>query len=159
MFSDVFPVYCITKPCLATYSLEVGAHVSLKVANKRSIRGKKVFKFRFLGCFSKAKTKQCHLKVGNLFYQSDITKSCSATYFLEVGASISLKVASKGSIRDKKTLKNWIFRLLFYSKNGRVRPKSSKCFWLIWHHYTLLSYIFSGSRCTRFIESSHRRVY
>ena len=48
--------------------------------------------------------------------------------------------------------------LLYQRKNGGVRPKSLKCFWSIWHHYTLLSYIFSGSKCTRFIESSHRTV-
>ena len=72
---------------------------------------------RFLGCFSKAKTKQCHLKVGNLFYQFGITISCLATYFLEVYARVSLKVSSKGSIRDKKSLKNWIFSF-FLNKNG-----------------------------------------
>ena len=79
------------------------APVSLHVATTGSLRGKKkLSKFRFLGCFSEAKTEESDLKAGNVFDQFGITIPCSATYFLEVGARVSLKVASKGSIRRKK---------------------------------------------------------
>ena len=50
------------------------------------------------------------MKVSIIFDQFDITIRGSATYFLKVGARVLLKVASKGSFRDKKILKNWIFR-------------------------------------------------
>ena len=134
--------------------------LSMKVATKVSIKVKKqLSKFRFLGCFSKSKTEECNLKVGNVFDQFGIPIRCSATYFLEVGARPSLKVARKGSIRDKKTLKNWIFSLFFYSKNRRVRPESWNYSWSIWNHYTWFSYLFCRGRCTRFIESSQQRVY
>ena len=48
---------------------------------------------------------ECDLKVWNVFDQFDIPIPCSAAYFLEVGAHVSLKVSTKGSIRGKKTLK------------------------------------------------------
>ena len=91
----------ISIPCSATYFLEVGADVSLKVATKGSIRGKKLWKIRFLGSFSKAKTEECDLKVWNVFDQFGISIACSDTYILEFGARVSLEVATKGSIRDK----------------------------------------------------------
>ena len=43
--------------------------------------------------------------VWNVFDQFGSTISCSGAYFLEVGAHVSLKVATKGSIRGKKSLK------------------------------------------------------
>ena len=50
--------------CLATYILEVEARVSLRVATKGAIRGKKkLSKFRFLDGFSKTNTEESHLKV------------------------------------------------------------------------------------------------
>ena len=55
--------------------------------------------------FSKAKTVECDKKVRNNFDQCGITIPCSATYFLEVGARVLLKVATKGSITSNKTLK------------------------------------------------------
>ena len=48
---------------------------------------------------------ECDQKVGNLFDQSDTTILCSVTYFLEVGEHVSLKLATKGFLRRKKTLK------------------------------------------------------
>ena len=44
-------------------------------------------------------------KVRNVFDQFGITIPCSATFFPEVGACVSLKVATKGSVRGKNTLK------------------------------------------------------
>ena len=48
------------------------------------------------------------------------------TYFLEVSAHVSLKVATKDYFRDKETMRIYIVRLFFQSKNGGVRPKKSK---------------------------------
>ena len=33
-----------------------------------------------------------------------------------------------------------------------MRPKTLKCFWLIWCRQTWFNYLFYGSRCTRFLE-------
>ena len=46
--------------------------------------------------------KKCDLKVSIIFDQFGITVPSSALWFLEVGARLSLKGATKGSIRDKK---------------------------------------------------------
>ena len=45
----------------------------------------------------------CDLKVWNVFNQLEITIPCSAIYFQGVGARVSLKVASKGSRKGKKS--------------------------------------------------------
>ena len=66
---------------------------------------KTLSKFRFLGCFSKAKAEECHQKVCNVFDQFGITIPCSAAYFLEIGARVSLKVATKGSLIGKNNVK------------------------------------------------------
>ena len=102
---DVFDQFGITIPCSSTYFLEVGARVSLKVATKGSLGGKNILKIKFLGCFSKAKTQECEQKVWNIFDQLGITIRCSPTYFLKVGARVSLKVATKVCLAGKKTLK------------------------------------------------------
>ena len=99
--------YTFTMPCSATYFQEVGARVLFKVATKGSPRDKKLWKFRFLGCFSKAKTEECNQNVWNVFDQFGIIIPCTATYFLEVGARVSLKVVTKESPRGQ-TL--WKFR-------------------------------------------------
>ena len=101
-FSDQFG---INIPCLAACFLEVCARVSLKVASKGLLEIKRLWKIGFLGCFSKVKTEECDLKFWIIFNQFGITIPCSDTYFLEVGARISLKVATKVSIRRKKCLK------------------------------------------------------
>ena len=67
---------------------------------------KKLWKVRFLGCFSNAKTEEWDQKVWNVSDQFRITIPGSATYFVAVGACISLKVANKGSITGKKNSEN-----------------------------------------------------
>ena len=102
-------------PFWAIYFQGVGARVSLKVAPKGSRKGKKVWKFRFLGCFSKSKMEEWDQNVWNIFHQFYITILCSTTYLLEVYACVLLKVDTKGSPRGKKKL--WKCRLLgFVSK-------------------------------------------
>ena len=48
-------------------------------------------------------------KVWNDFHQFAIAIPCLATYFLEVGARLSLKVATKESFRGKKDSKKLDF--------------------------------------------------
>ena len=52
---------------------------------------------------------QSDQKVWNVFNQFGISIPCSHTYFLQVGAQVSLEVATKGSFRGKETLKNLDF--------------------------------------------------
>ena len=133
-----------------------------KLRRKGLLEVKRLWKFRFLGSFSIAKTEEYDLKLWNVFDQFGITMPCSATYFLEVGARVLLKVwkkPPKGLLEIKKTLKNRIFRLFFQSQNGRVRPKSLNYLSSIWHHYSLFNYIFSGRWCTPFVQSFHEKVY
>ena len=83
--------------------------------------------------------------------------SCSAIYFLEVVAHLSLKVATAGSFRCKKTSKMSIFEAINLSKNEVVR--SIYVFRKILERLTLFNYIFSVSEYTRFIERSHQWVF
>ena len=88
-----------------TYFLAASLHLFLKVTTDNSFGHKKPWKFRFWGCFSKAKTEKCDQNDWYVLDQFGITIPCSTTYFLEVGARLSLKVATKGSLRGKKTEK------------------------------------------------------
>ena len=58
----------------------------------------------FSGCSSRVKTEEWDQKVWNVFDHFGITRPLLATYFLEVGASVSLKLATKGFLRGKKAL-------------------------------------------------------
>ena len=177
---------------LATYVLEVGARVSLKVATKGSLRGKKnsekldftvafpkekrrsetkkcklsllnlpgsclvqirifwkwvhtfpwkwqpkgilqvkkLSKFRFLGCFSKAKTGLYYQKIRIFSAKSWGLSPSSNTYFLEVSANVSLKIATKVYFKGKKTLKTlcdqWNWR--FSDQFGITIPRSDTYF-------------------------------
>ena len=110
---NVFDEFGIGTPCSTTYFLEVGTRVSLKLTTKEFLRAKKLLKLSYWGCFSKAKTEECNQKVPDVFDQIGVDKPCSTTYFLEVGACVSLKVATKGFLRGKRTLKIELFRLFF----------------------------------------------
>ena len=74
---NVFNQLDITIRCSAKFFLEVGAHVSFKIATKGLLEVKKLWKFRFLGYFSKVKMEECDQKVWNVFNQFDITIPCS----------------------------------------------------------------------------------
>ena len=91
----------ITIPCSTTYFLEVGARLSLKVATKGSLRGKKTEKFRFL--------------------------SCSATYFLEVGESKE----NRSSSATKKEIRNYEsldFKVAFLNQKRRSATQKIEVF-------------------------------
>ena len=102
---NFFNQFGITIPSSATYCLEVGAHISLKVATKGSIRGKTLWKFIFLGSLSQLKTEEWDQKFWNVLDQFGIIIPFSDPYFLKAFARVSLKVANKGSIRAEKTVK------------------------------------------------------
>ena len=57
------------------------------------------------------------------FYQFGFSIPCSATYFLEVGARVLLKLATRSSCRGNIYQKIETFRLFFKNKNGEVRAK------------------------------------
>ena len=50
----------------------------------------------------------------------------SDTYFLEVGAHDSLKVATKDLFKDRKLLKFYVFKAFFVQENGRMELKRLK---------------------------------
>ena len=77
---------------LETYFLEVSVHALLKAATKGFFRKKKL---AFLGYFSEARTEECNEKSKSVCNRFGIIIPCSATYFLEGGAHVSLKVATK----------------------------------------------------------------
>ena len=80
---------------------------------------RKLWKFRFSCYFTKAKTEQCNQKDLFVFNKFGISIHCSATYFLRVGASVSLKVATKVSFRGTKIQKFSIFRAFFRKQKWR----------------------------------------
>ena len=58
---------------------------------------------RFLGCVSKPKMQEeCDQNVWNVFNQLDIPTTGWPTYFVEICASVSLKVATRSSVKGKK---------------------------------------------------------
>ena len=78
-FSNKFSIII---PC--TYSLEVSARVSLKVATKVFLE----LKLRFLNYFSKAKTEKYDQKTRSAPDQIGIITTCSVSYHLEVNATV-----------------------------------------------------------------------
>ena len=100
----------VFQTCSATYFLEVGVCLSLKLATKASFGGKKLWKFRFSGCFSKAKTGEWDQKNWSFSYKFGMLMPVSETYFLEVSPHVSLEVATKGFFRGKRIWKVSIFK-------------------------------------------------
>ena len=64
----------------------------------------------------------------NVFDQYSITIPCSATYFLEVGACISLKVATKGSLIGKEYSENLYFYVVFLKQKRSGATKKFEMF-------------------------------
>ena len=89
-----------------TNLLEVSGRVSFKVATEGSLRGQNTLKQK---CRSATKKFEMNL-VSDEF---GFGKPCSTTYFLEVGARVSLKLATKGILGAKETLKIELLRLIF----------------------------------------------
>ena len=148
---NIFSQFSVGKPCSSKYFPEVDARLSLKLTTKGLLKGKNLWKFGFSSCFSKAKTKEWDKKVWNDFDQFGDSKPSSTTYFLQVGARLLLKLPTKGFLRGKEILKIEL-RSCFY------KAKLEECHQKVWRWYILFNYMFSGSRCMRFIETSHQTV-
>ena len=98
--SDVFEIITLLS---ATYHLEVGVPFSVRLATKASFEGKKNWKSKFLGYFSKAKMEEYDQNKLSLSDKFGMLLSGLDTYFLEVSAHTLLKVATKRSFRGKKS--------------------------------------------------------
>ena len=70
------------------------------------LKVKKLWKFGFLGCFSKTKTEQRDQKNWNFSDKYGMITPGSAIYFLEKSAHASLKVGTDDSFREKEAMKN-----------------------------------------------------
>ena len=128
---SVFDQFAIIISSSATNFLETDARVSLKVATKGPLRGKKLWKYIFLGCFSKVKTEECDTKRLKFFYQFGITISCLVTYFLEVGARVSLKVATKGSLKITLKISKKLWKYIFLGCFSKA--KTEECEQKVWN--------------------------
>ena len=82
-------------PSLDSYFLEV----------KKIKTAKKILKLRFLDNFFKAEGDKCDQEDWNVSDSFGIITPCSATYHPEMKAPISLKAATKASLRGKTTPK------------------------------------------------------
>ena len=129
---NIFDQFPISIDSLASCFLKVGARVSLKVATKGSIRGKKkkLWKFIFLGCFSKASREKRDKKVWNVFDEFNISIACWAICLLEVGARISLNAATKGFIAGKKSSENLDFSVAFLVQKRKSATKKFEIFFI-----------------------------
>ena len=56
---------------------------------------------------------ECHQEDWNVSNKFGTITLCLATYFLKVDARFSLKVVTKASLRGRKILKIYTFRVLF----------------------------------------------
>ena len=116
-----------------------------------SLSGKKLWKFRFYCCFSKAKTEECEQKIRSFSAKFGMLLPGSDTYFLEVSVDDSLKVAIKGYFRGKKL---WKFRFYVTFRCFRFRVKeyvnlsvgklwttpNKKCYFYVWNESRTLTF-------------------
>ena len=66
---------------------------------------------RFLDNFSEAEAEECDQKTWNISEKCGINTTCSASYHLEMGAPVTMKAATKASLRSKK---HWKLRFSGY---------------------------------------------
>ena len=84
----------------------VDAHISLEEAIEGSFRGRKIWKFIFFKAYFLEEKRGSATKKKSVFWNNfGMLMSVSKTYFLEVSAHVSLKVAAEGSFRGKKKQK------------------------------------------------------
>ena len=77
----------------------------------------------------------------------------SVIYFLEVSAGVLLRVVINGLFRRKKSSKRSMFDVVVKHKR-KSAIKQFLFFGWFWKVHNLSKYIFSGSECTHFIEST-----
>ena len=78
--------------------------------------------------------------------------AASDTYFLQVSAHVSLKVATKDYFRYQEKMK---FNFLVCFSKAKTEVCHQKIL-NVFNQFGTFNYIFSGSRSARFIESSHQ---
>ena len=130
--------------------LEVVTRFSFKVANKTLFRGKKLWKSRFSGYFSKAKTDEWDQIILSLSDKLGVIISSLDTYFLEVSADPLMKVGTKASFRGRKYKK--LAFLGYFSK-----AKMEECNQNDWS--ACIEFVVSGSTYMRLIESSRQSYF
>ena len=81
----------------------MGAPVSLNSPPKLLLEEENIWKSKFLGYFSKARTEECAQKELSWFDKFEMLMSGLDAYFLEVNAHALLKMATKGSFRGGKS--------------------------------------------------------
>ena len=92
--------------CSMTFFPKAGVHFLLKVAIKASFGGKeKLWQYRFLGYFSKAKTEEFNQKIWSVCNILGISIRRLAQYYPEVSAHVLQKAATKSSFKSKNTQK------------------------------------------------------
>ena len=113
-------------------------------------------KLAFSAYYSKAKTEECNQN--NLCFSDDFGRFIpwTTTYFLEVSARVSAKVATNGSFRGKRTSKNRIFEAIIRKQKRRSTTKVIYAFLWFWNVQSFSNYIISGSECTCFSQSSYQ---
>ena len=88
----------------------------IESSHQRFFRGKKLLKLRFLDYFSKAKTEECDQEDWSVSDKFGIITTSSAAYYLEMGAPVSLKVATKACFGGKKNSGNLDLDLGYFFK-------------------------------------------
>ena len=103
------------------------------------------------------KTGEWALKLLLFNYCKDLVWGSIETYFLEVGAYVSLKRATTG-LSEARFCWIWVKMLQFFKyKNGGVGPTDFTVKLLKWSCLGLSRNIISGSRCKHVSEISQRR--
>ena len=108
--------------------------------------------------FLTIKTEKWDPKIFMFNYWNDLVLGFEETYFLEVGAYVSLKEAIAGLWEDRFY---WILAKtsqFFKYKNGGVGPKDFTVWLLKWCCLRLSRYMFSGSRYIRVSGMGHHRL-
>ena len=75
------------------------ARVSFKAATKDFLEARSLLKLRFLDYFSEAKMEKCNKEDSSVFDAFGIITPCTATYHLEVGALLPLKLGGKKTLK------------------------------------------------------------
>ena len=107
--------------------------------------------------FLSVKTGEWDLNVLLFNCWNDLVLGSVETYFLEVGAYVSLKLATTG-VSDGHFCWIWVNISSFFKyKKGRVGPKNFAVELLKWSCLRLSIKFFSGSPCTRVCGTSQNK--
>ena len=126
-----FKLFWIVLSLFCHMFLKMSACVSLRVVTNMVFLELKNYEgLEVLRLFSKAKREQCDQKNLTFSGKFSMLLSDQNSFFLELGARVSLQVATKWSIRGKKTLKIQIFR--FFSEAKTVECDKKVQIYIFW---------------------------